>query len=135
MKVRDIMNSDVITCPPTTKIPDVAKTMKIRNIGMIPVMDGNNLLGVVTDRDITTECVASGNIDRAVKDVIHAKPICVSPDDTIEDAAKLMAEKKVRRLCVTQDGRILGVLSVDDLPVSGNAQLVAELLNKLHPKK
>ncbi|MBU6428465.1 MAG: CBS domain-containing protein [Cyanobacteria bacterium REEB65] len=135
MKVKEAMNPDVVTCPATAKVPDVARTMKIRNIGMIPIMEGNNLLGVVTDRDITTECVAAGNIDRPVKDVIHAKPVCVSPDATLEEAARLMAEHKVRRLCVTQDGRILGVLSLDDLPTAGNTQLVAEVLSKIHPHK
>lgn len=133
MKIREIMNPEVVTCPPTAKIPDVAKIMKQRNVGMIPVVDGNRLLGVVTDRDITIDCVAAGNIDRSVKDILHDKPICVSPDADIQEAARLMAQNKVRRLCVSTNGDIQGVVSLDDLTATGDAKLVADVLAKIHP--
>lgn len=133
MKVRDIMNPEVVTCPPTAKLPDVAKIMRQRNIGLVPIVDGNKLLGVVTDRDITIDAVATGNIDRPVKDILHANPICVRPDDDIEVAAELMASHRVRRLCVSVDGNIQGVLSLDDLPGAGNPKLVLDVLSQLHP--
>ncbi len=133
VKIREIMNPEVVTCPPTAKIPDVAKVMKQRNVGMVPIVDGDKLLGVVTDRDITVECVATGNIDRSVRDLLHGKPICVSPDADIQEAARLMTEHKIRRLCVATNGDIQGVLSLDDLPSSGDSKLVADVLAKITP--
>ena len=134
MRVRDLMNPDVITCPPSTGIAEVARTMKVRNIGMIPVIEGDRLLGVVTDRDITTRCVASGNIDRPVAEVLHGEAVCVSPDATVEEAARAMVEYKIRRLCVTQDGRILGILSLDDILRAGETGLSVEILRQILPE-
>jgi CBS domain-containing protein len=127
------MNPEVVTCPPTAKIPDVAKLMKLRNIGMVPIVDGDRLLGVVTDRDITIECVAAGHIDRPVRDLVRGKPVCVSPDADIQEAAKLMTKNRIRRLCVATDGDIQGVVSLDDLPGGGDAKLVAQVLSKVRP--
>lgn len=135
MKVRDIMNPEVVTCPPTARLPAVAKIMRQRNIGLVPIVDGNKILGVVTDRDITVEAVATGNIDRPVADILHADPICVGPDDDVEVAARLMTTHRVRRLCVSHDGSIQGVVSLDDLPTAGDAKLVAEVLANLHPHR
>ncbi len=133
VKVRDIMNPEVVTCPPTARISDVARVMRQRNIGMIPIVDGSKLLGVVTDRDITIDAVAAGNIDRPINDILHPDPVCVRPEAPIEDAAKLMAQHRVRRLCVSSDAGIQGVLSLDDLPYASDSNLVADVLRKLHP--
>ncbi|MBI6545983.1 MAG: CBS domain-containing protein [Cyanobacteria bacterium NC_groundwater_1444_Ag_S-0.65um_54_12] len=132
MLVREIMNEEVITCPPSARIADVARTMKQHNVGMVPITENGQLLGVVTDRDITVYCVATGNIDRSARELIHGRPVTITPDSPVEEAAKVMTVNKVRRLCVTSNGKIHGVLSLDDLSGAGNANLVAEALQQIH---
>ncbi len=115
MKVNEIMSKKVVQVASVTTLPDVAETMNRENVGVVPVADDGRLVGIVTDRDIAVRAVAKRSVDRPVKEVMTPKPITVSPDASVEFAIETMLENKVRRLVVVDQGRVVGMLSLEDL--------------------
>lgn len=99
-------------------VRDAANMMKTTNVGLLLVAKGTQLVGVVTDRDIVTRAVAGaeGGVDAKVGNIMSAPVVVVQGESTIEDAAKLMSSKQVRRLVVTNSLSVpIGVLSIDDI--------------------
>lgn len=117
MKVRDIMTKNPETVTPGTFIGDVAMLMRDLDVGVVPVVNDGRLMGVITDRDITIRVTASGlnPFEVTVQDFISPNPISVSPDDDLDRARELMAEHQIRRLLVTEDDKLVGILSLGDL--------------------
>ena len=96
------------------RIVDVAKKMKQEDAGFIPIVeDGGKLIGVVTDRDIVIRCIASGHNPESdtVEHCMTQQTITISPEDDIDQAARKMESEEIRRLAVTENGRLVGVLS------------------------
>jgi CBS domain-containing protein len=107
--------------------------MKEFNIGETPVVDdNNNLVGIITDRDIAVRAVAAGADpnNTMVGDFMTPSPVTVNPDTNVEDAADMMADVQVRRLpVVDDDGSLIGIVSLGDLAVeTGEEELVGETL-------
>lgn len=123
MTVRQIMSSNVVYLTPEDSVTRAAKLFERHNFGMLPVCtkDGK-LRGVVTDRDITLRCIAFGNTpeETPLRDIMTRGIITVSPDDTAEKAARLMAEEKIRRLPVVEEGKTVGIISLSDLAQNKN---------------
>jgi CBS domain-containing protein len=117
MELRDIMTSNIETCGPSTNITKVAGLMKSLGVGSIPVSENGELKGIVSDRDIVIRCVANGNIEGTVSDVMTLDPVTGTPDMTIDEAKKLMSEHQVRRLPVLDNGNVVGIVSLGDLAV------------------
>ena len=119
MKVRDIMTSDVATATPDTTLDDIASMMKEENVGAIPVLDDEVLIGIVTDRDIVVRCIADGKdpAECTAEDVISGNLETVEPEDDVDEAAHIMAHRQIRRLPVVEDGRLVGMLSLGDIAV------------------
>ncbi|MFE1245961.1 CBS domain-containing protein [Fictibacillus sp. NPDC058756] len=117
MELRDIMTSDIETCEPNTKITKVAGLMKSLGVGSIPVSENGELKGIVSDRDIVIRCVADGNIEGTVSDVMTLDPVTGTPDMTIDEAKNLMSEYQIRRLPVLDNGNVVGIVSLGDLAV------------------
>ena len=117
--VRDVMSTQLITCPASTSLPQAARIMRDQNIGDVLVTDGDRLQGIVTDRDIVVRCVTEGG------DISHTQlgNACspdlafASPDMSIDEAAQLMGKKAIRRLPVVDNGRAVGIVSIGDLAV------------------
>src|SRR5215208_3162377 len=103
MKVSEIMTKNPESVSPGTTIGDVARMMRDLDVGIIPVVNGGRLMGVITDRDITIRVTAAGlnPMETTVQDFMSPNPVSLSPDDKIEKARDLMAEKQIRRLLVT----------------------------------
>src|SRR5438270_13879323 len=96
------------------RIVDIAKKMKQEDAGFIPIVeDGGKLIGVVTDRDIVIRCIASGHNPESdtVEHCMTQQTITISPEDHIEQAARKTESEDIRRLAVTENGRLVGVLS------------------------
>ena len=112
MKVSDLMTSDPSTVGPDDPCARAATLMKEEDCGAIPVVKGNKLVGIVTDRDIAIRAVAEGRDPKTLKvsDIMSADPITVTPDTDADEAARTMAEFQVRRLPVVDDGRLLGIV-------------------------
>lgn len=118
MKTRDAM-ADTISCAgPQDTIQHVAELMKKDDTGFIPVVEGDRLVGVVTDRDIVIRCLAEGHgnpLQERVAHVMSREVETVSPDDDLETAGEKMANQEIRRLAVVENGKLVGVLSHSNL--------------------
>lgn len=122
MKVRGIMHSATIVMPHIS-VSDAAKIMADRNIGSILVGDYNeNGIGIITERDILKKIVARGLDPRSVRveDVMTQELITIGHDTSIEEANRIFREKNIRRLPVTENGRIIGVITTRDVAKSLN---------------
>jgi CBS domain-containing protein len=119
MKIRELMTAEPITIAPEDSIAGAAAKMRAQNIGMLPVCEGETLTGVITDRDIVVECVASDSnpAECRVRDHMTANPISIRPDAEVEEALHLMAQEQVRRLCVTDNQKLVGVVALADIAV------------------
>ena len=134
MKVREAMTPNPSCVRPNDMVQLAAQEMKLHNVGILPVCDDSMLFGVITDRDIAVECVATGNnpVDCLVKDYMTANPITIGPDADTDDAYELMGREQVRRLCVMEDGKLVGIISLGDLAVQAlDAQILARTLARI----
>jgi CBS domain-containing protein len=122
MKVRDIMHSATIIMPHVS-VSEAAKIMAEKNIGSILIGDYNkNGIGIITERDILKKIVAKG-LDPSVimvEDVMTRELITVDHDTNIEKANKIFREKNIRRLPVTENGKIIGMVTTRDATKSLN---------------
>ena len=118
MKVREAMTKAVSTASRQERLLKVAQMMKAEDTGFIPVVDGESLVGVITDRDIVLRCLAEGHSDilnESVEHCMSANAVTVDPDADLSEAARLMEDREIRRLAVVQNGRLVGVLSHGNL--------------------
>ena len=120
MKVSDVMTTEVETVQMDSTLEEVASIMKIENVGALPVVDEDeDLVGIITDRDIIVRCIAEGKnpADTNVEEVLSHELETIEPDADIDEAARLMADKQIRRLPVCEEGELVGMLSIGDLAV------------------
>jgi CBS domain-containing protein len=119
MKIREVMTPAPSCVRPNDTIEHAAKEMKIHNVGALPVCVDGTLFGIITDRDIAVESVASGRgpLDCQVKDYMTANPITIFADADIDEALELMGTEQIRRLCVMANGNLAGIVSLGDLAV------------------
>ncbi|MEF3309904.1 CBS domain-containing protein [Paenibacillus sp. GYB004] len=116
--IQDIMSTDCVTVSPQDNIYEIALKMKQNDIGFIPVVEGRKLIGVVTDRDLVIRGYAEKHSgSTAVEEVISKDVTTVGPDTSVDEAAKLMARQKIRRLPVVSGGELIGVVAIADLAV------------------
>jgi CBS domain-containing protein len=122
--VKEIMTRDCATVTLKDNVYEAAVIMKQEDTGFIPVVDGKRLIGVITDRDL----VLRGYADKregsaAIKEVMSNQQITTAtPDTTVEEAAKLMANHQIRRLPVVENGELVGIVSIGDLAVRSNSE-------------
>jgi len=116
--IRDLMSTDLKTVTLKNNVFDVAMLMKKNDIGFVPVVESGKVLGVITDRDLVVRCIADKKTEStAVQEVMSTELMSTSPDSNIEDAAKQMANHKIRRLLVIENGNLVGVVALADLAV------------------
>lgn len=118
MRVKDVMRTPVHLIGPDAPLVAAARRMRDENVGSLPVGEGEELLGMITDRDIVVRCVADGEncAKTAVRDAMSAELLCCFSDQPVEEAARLMDEYRVRRLPVLDHRqRLVGIVSLTDL--------------------
>ena len=135
MKIREIMTSDVKTCRPETSLADVVKLMWEQDCGVLPVVKSDGKVsGMITDRDICVALATRGQTaDRiAVHDVIAGTAYTCSSEDDAMVALKTMKSHRVRRLPVVDgEGRLKGILSLNDVVTHAGAASPAEIVNAM----
>jgi CBS domain-containing protein len=133
MKIRDVMSKDVQVARPNDTIQEVAARMAAGDFGFIPVADGENLVGAVTDRDIAVRAVATGAAPTArVVEFLSRDALVVRADDDLKVALDLMSSRQVRRLpVVDKDGRLVGVVSLGDLSTRVKEKYAGEALEEI----
>jgi CBS domain-containing protein len=124
MKVKEIMTKDVATLNAEDSVERAAQLMKQYNVGAIPVCSEENVIGIITDRDIALRSVAQGENGRnqKVREVMSSNPVLVNSETDVHDAARIMSERQVRRLPVVENKNIVGIVSLGDLAVESNLQ-------------
>jgi len=116
--IRDLMTTNPQTVEPSTPIVEVARVMRDADVGPVPVVEGDRLIGLVTDRDIVVRVVADGNdpSSTTVGEIMSTDLVTVDPDQPLDEALRLMAAHQVRRLPVTEeDGRPVGIVAQADI--------------------
>jgi len=103
---------------PKTPLNEVAQVMESDDVGAVPLVEGDRLVGIVTDRDIVVRAIAKGKDPKGMPafEVSSRELVTVHPDDNLSDALELMARHQVRRVAVTaEDDRLIGVVSQADV--------------------
>ncbi|BDG48168.1 CBS domain-containing protein [Parageobacillus sp. KH3-4] len=117
--VREVMTIDVEYCTPVDNVYEVAVKMRDLNVGAIPVVDHGRLIGMITDRDLVVRGIAEKRPGSTpVTEVMSDKLITITPDASVQEAAKQMAEHQIRRLPVVEHGRLVGIVSLGDLAIN-----------------
>ena len=135
MKLSEIMTRDVVVTQPDDSLQSAARKMRERNIGFLPVCDGEELIGVISDRDITIRALADGmdvNIMLG-RDLMTSPAIYCFDDQDVSEAAKIMEENQIRRLVVLsrEDTKLVGVVSLGDLARNESADRSGKVLQKV----
>ncbi|MCU9612228.1 CBS domain-containing protein [Caldibacillus lycopersici] len=128
IKIRDIMTTELETCSILDNIYEAALKMKQYNLGAIPVVDGDKLIGIITDRDIVIRGIAEKrSASSKVEKVMTMEMITIHADQSVEIAAKIMADHQIRRLPVVEDDRLIGIVSLGDIAVEEKTDHKAKL--------
>jgi CBS domain-containing protein len=128
MKIRDVMTPDAIAALPETTLMAAAEMMRLLNVGSLPIIEGERIVGIVTDRDIVVRGLALGFNPRmaTVADVMTRNVQTCSVDDDVEEVAQQMRDLQVRRLLVVDENeRLLGIVSLGDLAMEMEDQALA----------
>lgn len=143
MRVRDLMSKSVVTIAPEESAALAARLLSRHELGALPVCAADGTLaGIVTDRDIVTRCVAAGEEPGRVpvRDIMSPAPSVITPEAPVSAAARLMAQRQVRRLPVVEQGQVVGMLSLGDLARSRRtdteaAEALSDISASLRRKK
>jgi CBS domain-containing protein len=131
--IRDAMTSNPTTVQPSTTAQEAARKMKSEDVGSLPIVEADRLVGVVTDRDLAIRVLAEGKGgETAVSEIASKDVVTVDPQQSLDEAARLMAEHQVRRLPVCEeDGKLVGILAQADVAQSGHDTLTGETVEKI----
>jgi len=135
MKLAEIMTREVEVMQLDDSLRSAAKKMRDRNIGFLPVCDGTELMGVLSDRDITIRALADGMDVNVMmgRDLMTTPAIYCFDDQDVSEAARIMEENQIRRLVVLSrdDKGLVGVISLGDLARKGTTDLSSKVLQKV----
>jgi CBS domain-containing protein len=135
MQVRDVMTPEVRCASPDATLSEIAALMKRLDVGAIPLCGaGGQVIGMITDRDITVQCVAAGlnPQEYRAREFMTAEPITISADAPIGEALRVMGQERVHRLPVVEEGRLVGIVSASDLAVKfSDNHSIADLFRHL----
>ncbi len=122
MKVDDCMCCNVVSVKPDDTLKECAKKMSDENIGCVPVCDGDELVGIVTDRDIVLRAVAENKDVNTVtaKEVMTVNPYTCECGCDVDEAEKVMSEFQIRRIPIMENNKIVGMLTLGDLAVTNS---------------
>lgn len=128
--VKDIMSDHIVAVLPSDTVSEAAKLMLEHHIGAVPVVSAGELKGLITDRDIVLRCVAKGKSveDTKATEIMTTDIAFVTPQQSVKDAADMMASEQVRRLPVLKDGIIDGMVSLADIARKGTDAEVSEAI-------
>jgi CBS domain-containing protein len=131
--VRDAMTEGPRSIGASASVVEAAQLMREAHIGSLPIVDDEQLVGMITDRDITTRVVADAADAKTtlVGDVYSRDLISVESDEDLEEAVRLMARHQVRRLPVVENGRLVGIVAQADIALKENEKKTGELVEAI----
>ena len=131
--VREAMTPNPTSVQSSVTIVEAAKLLKSEDVGSLPVLEGDRLLGIVTDRDIALRVIAEGVNPRSTTtgEVASRDPETVTPQQDLDEALKLMARRQIRRLPVCEGNRLVGVLAQADVADEAPAYRTGEVVKDI----
>lgn len=133
-KLKDLMSRDVQVISPDGTIKEAAQQMRKGNFGMMPVGESDRMIGTISDRDIAIRAVAEGkDPSTKVREVMSEGIVWAYEEDSVDDAAKLMGDRQIRRLpIVNADKRLVGIVALGDFAVvSADIEVAGEALSEI----
>jgi len=132
--IRDVMTSDPCTIDAEKPVAYAAKMMRDEDVGLAPIVEGDKLIGMLTDRDIAIRVVAEGKDPNqvTVREVASKQVVTIDPQQDLDEALRIMAKHQVRRLpVVEEDGRLVGVVAQADVARKGDDSQTGELVQEI----
>jgi CBS domain-containing protein len=131
--VREIMTPNPTSVRPESAVIEAVRLMEAEDVGSLPVVDGDELVGVVTDRDIALRVVGAGKDPGAttVGEIQSSGPVAVGPDQDLSEALREMAKHQVRRLPVVDGRRLVGVVAQADVALQAGDSETGRLVEEI----
>lgn len=131
--IKEVMTRDVRACEPNATVAEAAKVMAQEDVGPVPIVEDGRLVGIVTDRDIAVRVVAEGRDPNAttVREIASTELVTVTPDDDLDEALNLLAERQVRRLPVVEGDRLVGIVAQADIARLGKDKKTGEVVEEI----
>jgi CBS domain-containing protein len=132
--IKNVMTSNPCTIDAEKSVAYAAKMMKEEDVGLAPIVEGDKLIGMLTDRDIAIRVVAEGrNPDQTkVRDVASKQVVTIDPQQELDEALRIMAKHQVRRLpVVEEDGKLVGVVAQADIAREGDDKQTGALVEEI----
>src|SRR2546422_5922416 len=132
--IRDVMTSNPCTIDAEKSVAYAAKMMREEDVGLAPIVEGDKLIGMLTDRDIAKRVAAEGRDPDQVKvrDVASTRLVTIDPQQDLDEALRMMAQHQVRRLpVVEEDGRLVGVVAQADIAREGDNMKTGQLVEEI----
>jgi CBS domain-containing protein len=132
--ITDVMSANPCAIDASTPVAYAAKMMKQEDVGLAPIVEGDRLVGALTDRDIVTRVVAEGRDPQSVpvREVASTDLVTIDPQQDLDEALRLMASNQVRRLpVVAADGRLVGVLAQADIAREAKDKQTGQLVEEI----
>jgi CBS domain-containing protein len=132
--IKDVMTSDPCTIDADKSVAYAAKMMRDEDVGLAPIVEGDKLIGMLTDRDIAIRVVAEGRNPEqvTVREVASQQVVTIDPQQDLDEALRIMAKHQVRRLAVVEeDGKLVGVVAQADVAREGDDSQTGELVQEI----
>lgn len=131
--VRKVMSADVTSVAPSTPVVEAARLLAERDVGSLPIVDGERLVGIVTDRDIALRVVGEGRdvTGMTVDEIASRDLVTVEADDRLDTALHRMARHQVRRLPVVEGGRLVGMLAQRDVALTEEEERTGAVVEEI----
>lgn len=131
--VQEVMTSNPTSVEAGRPVVEAAKIMKQEDVGIVPVVEGDRLVGTVTDRDIALRAVAEGKDPQStnVREIATTDLVTVDPQQDLDEALGLMASHQVRRLPVVEGGRLVGIVAQADVAREADDKKTGDLVENI----
>jgi CBS domain-containing protein len=132
--VQEVMTTNPTSVEAASPVAEVAKIMKQKDVGVVPIVEGGRLVGTVTDRDIAVRVVAEGKDPRSlsVHEIASTELVTVNPEQDLDEALRLMATHQVRRLpVVEEDGKLVGIVAQADVARESDDKKTGDLVEDI----
>jgi CBS domain-containing protein len=136
--IRDVMTSNPCTIDAEKSVAYAAKMMRDEDVGLAPIVEGDKLIGMLTDRDIAVRVAAEGRDPGQVKvrDVASSQLVTIDPQQDLDEALRIMAKHQVRRLAVVEEGgQLVGVVAQADVAREGDDRKTGKLVEEISSRR
>ncbi|CAM2167802.1 CBS domain-containing protein YhcV [Paraburkholderia sacchari] len=127
--VAEVMTRDPASIGPRLSLHEAAQLMTELNVGALPICEGTEVVGMLTDRDIVTRAVSTGaSLEAPVEEFASGWPNCCREDENVEGVKEMMADAQIRRVpVVDDDNRLIGILTLGDLAARSDGEVTSTL--------